>query len=102
MYDDSYEDEYLKGTPDTGWGIFVCILLTIIAGIFLAGCTKVPNVNESRTVQISEKTLNRQIAACSQNEGVQYWMVTVKGAYIEKTMIVCNNGMIKEFQPKDM
>ena len=101
MYDDSYEDEYLKGTPDCGWGIFACILLAIIGGIIISGCSDSPKPI-SRTVQVSEKALNRQIAACSQNEGVQYWTVTVKGSYIEKTTIVCNNGMIKEFQTKDM
>lgn len=102
MYDDSYEDEYLKGSPDTGCGIFVCILLALLFGVFLIGCRD-SRKDESRTVQVSEKTLSKQISACAQNEGVKHWEVVLnKYGYLVKTSIVCNNGMVKEFQSKDL
>lgn len=96
MYDDDYEDEYLKGTPDSGWGIFVCILLAIILGVGMVGCSDSP-VPKPLTSKVSSEVLKRQIAVCDNNEGLREWSITVKSSYIVKTSVVCNNGMIKEF-----
>lgn len=96
MYDDTYEDEYLKGTPDLGWGVFACVLLAIIVGIFTAGCTDSPPP-KSVTSRVPSEVLKRQIAVCDNNEGLREWSVTLKSSLIVKTSVICNNGMTKEF-----
>lgn len=55
-----------------------------------------------RIIQVSNETLTLQISSCNQNDGVKYWTVTIKEGYVVKTSIVCNNGMVKDFEAKDI
>lgn len=97
MYDD---DEYLKGLPSSCNGILPCILIAIIFAICMVGCIKAPP--KLRTIQIPNEALILQISSCNQNDGVKYWTVTIEEGYVVKTSIVCNNGMVKDFEAKDI
>lgn len=99
MYEDS--DESKTYSNGSGGGVFLFIILALVIGLFMIGCNKIPP--KLQTFQISNELLTLQMSSCSQNDGVKYWEATFnKYGYVVKTSIICNNGMIKDFQVKDM